>query len=261
MHLTLDEHQAYQLQSVYDLTGTRIKSSAPISVITGKKLAHIASVIFSGYIIDQMPPVDFLGTQFIVPPLETRIGYFIKIIAPENHISVKLHNRTGTYSFMIYRGFVQTILMNNSEPVFISSNRPVMVAQYGIASKGGYMMMIVPSISNYMDRYNFLIPSLISPFSNFLCVISLTTNVSDILVDSQPLSSISVKTSYIRTVAGNFTISVVKLLPGRHTVASKTGTTTFGALLYGFHSYHGYTGGGYGFPLGMRAQGNCCKNI
>ena len=262
MHLTLDERQTYQLQSVYDLSGTRIQSSAPISVISGTMLAQIGSrPRYSGYIIDQMPPVVFLGTRFIVPTLETRTGYYIKIIAPENHISVKLHKSTGTYSFMLYRGIVQNILMNNSEPVFILSNRPVMVSQYGldynVDRKGGEMMMVVPSISNYMNRYNFLIPSIQSPFANFLSVISLTTNVSDIIVDSQPLSSSASTTSYIKTVAGNFTISVVKLLPGRHSVASKSGTTTFGALLYGFYSSFGY-----GFPLGMRAtqEGNCCTN-
>ena len=154
MNITLDERQTYQLQSVYDLSGTRIESSAPISVIAGTMLARINSGFGAGYIIDQMPPLVFLGTQFIVPPLESRTGYLIKIIAPANHISVKLQNSTGTYSFMVYKGLVQSISMNNSEPVFISSMRPVIVAQYGFGhyadNQGGEMMMVVPSISNYM---------------------------------------------------------------------------------------------------------------
>ena len=256
LQLTLDEYQTYQLQSKYDLSGTYIQSSAPLSVITGTMLAVVGNYI-PGYIIDQMPPTVFLGTRFIVPPLETRIGYFVKIIAPENKIFVKLENSTGTFSFVVYKGLVQNILVIKSEPVFISSQRPVMVAQYGldynVDNKGGKMMMIVPSISNYMDKYTFLISANQSPFSNFLCVISPTNNVSDIHVDSQPLSTAAVNASYISTILDNFTISVVRPSPGRHTVASRSGTTTFGALLYGFYDY-----GGYGFPLGMRksAKGN-----
>ena len=259
MHVTLDMHQTYQLQSGYDLSGTRIKSSAPVSIIAGSLSALIGSKIYPAYIIDQMPPVAFLGTRFIVPSLETRTGYFIKILASENQITVKLQNSTGTYQFMVYNGYVQNILMNSGEPVFISSSRPVMVAQYSLSyatdRKGGGLMMIVPSILNYMDRYDFLISSNQSVFTNFLCVISLTTDVSDISVDSQPLSSSASNTSYIGTEVGNFTISVVKLLPGRYYVASKTRSTTFGAVLYGF-----YSAAGYGFPLGMRttSAGNCC---
>ena len=258
LQLTLDEYQTYQLQSKYDLSGTYIHSSAPISVTTGTKLAGIGNSIYgTGYIIDQMPPTAFLGTRFIAPPLHTRSGYLIKIIAPENHIDVNLTNSTGTYSITVYRGLVQNILVNNIEPVYISSIRPVMVAQYGldygVDSKGGEIMMIVPSISNYMDKYTFLISAKQSLFSNFLCVISPTKKVSDIHVDSQPLSTAAVSASYISTILGNFTISVVRLSPGRHTVASQSRTTTFGALLYGFYSYSGY-----GFPLGMRksAKGN-----
>lgn len=255
--LTLNEYQTYQFKSKYDLSGALIQSSHPISVTAGNSYTTIQST--DGYpsvLIEQMPSIDFLDKYFLIPPLHGRSKYMFKLTAPENHISLTVLNSTGSYNFMIYRDLPLN-LFNDNEPVFISSDRPILITQYSLDYKvdsfGGAFVWIVPSIFNYLDRYDFFIPSDQSSFTNYLCVIATTENI---VLDSAKIPSTN--TSFINTPKGNFTIFTTTVSVGRHSITSTNRSQSYGAFLYGYKTY-----AGYGFPLGMKttAKGKIDFNI
>ena len=232
--VNLAAYKTYMLKSMYDLSGTYINSSHPISVIAG---VRYSSTIYGyqSYLLEQVPPTNVLGTEYLVPPLQNHTTYILRTLSPSNHVLLKFYNSTGVYSFMVYRD-LPLIMVNKNEPVFISSSQPIMVVQFGRA-----FMMTVPGISNYLRNYDFLVPTVKVPIVNYVCLISTNGNV---LLDSKQPSGQSI--SFMNTTHGNFTIITTNITVGRHSITSTSGTTYFGAMLYG--QYGGY---GYGFPLGM----------
>lgn len=262
INITLNEHQTFQYKdNAHDLSGTYIHSSGPISVVAGSRLASLPATNYYGNLImEQIPPVDYFGEHFIVPPLSERLKYMIKILAVDNHILVTLQNTTGLHQFMLYRDMPIT-LYNENHPVFISSQRPVLVTQYSLSYqdnlKGGLFMWIIPSISNFMTRYEFLVPAYTTTASNYICIIVSTEEYSNVMLDTASLRTSS--RLFINTTEGNFTVLTSNVTAGKHSITTKSGNTVYGALLYGyFQSAHG----GYGFPLGLKVNDKgTCKSI
>nr|XP_040022015.1 IgGFc-binding protein isoform X1 [Gasterosteus aculeatus aculeatus] len=67
MVIDLKPYESVQLQSPYELTGTRVSSQHPVAVVTG----HTCTWQFSkcNHVYEQLLPVSRWGSNFIVPPL------------------------------------------------------------------------------------------------------------------------------------------------------------------------------------------------
>ena len=249
--LTLNMHQTYQFQAMYDLSGTYIRSSAPISVTAGNAYSWFSPhAVYGSFFAEQMPSTDFSGSHFIIPSLIGRAKFFVKIVTSKDHSLITLRNSTNTYNLVVTRGHPLR-LENTNGVIYITSDQPCLVAVFSwdhaieVSGGGGEFMWVVPSISNYMMSYDFVIPTSQTAFSSHLFIISPTSNVSDIYLDSAPLAPSSRST--IQTNEGGFTTMSQKISTGKHTVTSRSGSTSFGALLFGENG-----GRGYGFPLGMK---------
>ena len=235
--VNLSEYKTYMFRSMYDLSGTYIQSSRPISVIAGNTYTMPIGAYVS-YTIEQVPPTDFLGNEYLVPPLRSHSIYKLKILSPNYNAVLTLQNSTGTFRFMLYSDLPLAVF-NKNEPAFISSSKPIMVVQFGLG-----FMTTVPSISNYLRRYDFLVPTITASVVNYVCIISTTTD--DIVLDSVKPTGKNI--SFMNTTKGNFTVMTTSVAIGRHSITSMSGTLYFGAILYGYTTYTGYA-----FPLGLRA--------
>ena len=93
----LNQGQEYQLVASNrpeDLTGTKITSSAPVSVYGGNACAEIPSEGFFAcdHVVEQNPPENTWGTSFLTEPLKTRSGGDdFQIVADQNETHVKLN--------------------------------------------------------------------------------------------------------------------------------------------------------------------------
>ena len=253
----LEKGDAYLYQSMQDLSGTYIESSAPISVIAGN--TFVGSNTYGSLMIEQIPSKEYFGHRYIVPPLFGRTKYVLNVFAFDNNVSLAIENNSGSFQHTLSKGLPFNQMQIN-EPVFISTSHPVMVVQYSLNyitdSAGGVFMWIVPGLSNYMTKYNFLVHTrhvtyyyYVSAFHNYICVITRVEHLHDIYLDSKVLTPLS--TVFLKTKSGNFTIVTILTTRGNHTIESINSSATFGALLYGFHG--GERGSeGYGYPLGMK---------
>ena len=254
MNISLSRYQTFQYQHKEDLSGTVIESSEPISVVAGTKVARMPETyaktsIHGSFVLEQLPSANYFGRYYIVPTLHGRTSYIVKVFTTETRASIDMKNSTGTFTYTVTVGKPLQIY-NDNEPLFLSSDTPVYVVQYSLVyevdNAGGDFMMNIPSVSNFMTRYDFSIPSVQSKFNNYLSIVSKSEDLSDILLDSTPLSPLT--PTSISTPVGNFTISTTSVSIGNHTITSKTGKAC-GALQYGYVSYFGY-----GFPLGMKSS-------
>ena len=72
--------QTVYLSSSADLTGTRIVTNKPVSVLSGNVYARIRNTRL-GYLIEQMPPTALWGNIHYVIPFVNHRGYMLKIVA------------------------------------------------------------------------------------------------------------------------------------------------------------------------------------
>src|SRR5208282_204013 len=92
--ITLNQGQEYQLQASVnpeDLTGTKITSTAPVSVFGGEQCANIPTeeYVACDYIVEQNVPDDAWGTSFLTVPLKTRHnGDYFELVADQNDTEV-----------------------------------------------------------------------------------------------------------------------------------------------------------------------------
>ena len=260
LSVTLNAHQTYQFQSMYDLTGTIIESSAPVSVVAGNSYTWmVANAKYGSFLAEQMPSIEYFGNHFTIPPMYGRTKVVLKVLAPVANVNVTLQNSTGTFRFTINNG-LPLELTDNNELIYLSSNQPIMVAVLSLDSSlelsgmGGEFMWVVPSIANFMDRYDVYIPSSQAVFSNSLFIVAPTSGVSNIRLGSAPLPiSSALHTASVNTTQGSYTAYTFRINSGKYSITSTSSNTKFGALLSGDHM-----GRGYGFALGMKttSKGN-----
>ena len=250
-HISLNKYETYQFKLNQDLSGTIIRSTAPVAVMSGMKYIMTHPGTAGSFLAEQLPPSNSLGTSFIIPPLHGRSGFMVKIIPRDDTTTVNIMNKTTTLNLIVNKSLPVDLYFGN-DPVFIHANKPILVTQFSLTyhsdHKGSEFMSIVPSITQYMEKYKFVVSKQAGVFHNYICLITPTGRTSDIRLDNMPVEHIADNT-YISTNDGNFTIWTISVSVGNHTVDTTRGNVLFAALLYGFVGMYSY-----GFPLGIKLR-------
>lgn len=246
--VTLNRLEIYQLNTnTEDLTGTYIKSSAPVTVMGGHKCADVPSLSRSptggrigwcDHLAEMIPPLETWGQSFMTIPLATRLnGDIIRILAAENGTGVSINGET---IITLNRGeLFETVLTDFSE---INATGPIMVAQYspgqafdGVAADP--FMMLIPPNEQFLYHYNFAAPA--DGFSrNFVNVVVPTTSADRVLLDGSLVDA----TLFSVIGSSGFSGAQLPLTPGSHTIEADQ---PLGIYVYGFDAYdsYGYPGG------------------
>lgn len=242
-NITLQQGEAYLLQNTVngdDLSGSFITSDQPIAVYGGHGCANIpsGSYVACDHIVEQLPPTNTWGTQFVTAPLATRLnGDTFRFLAGTDNTSVSVN---GANVATLNRGQFHQMIING--PSTISASAPILVAQYsnctsydGVTSDP--FMMLIPPFEQFLGGYTITTPA--SGFSiNFASVVAPTSAVGSVLFDGAPIAPGDF------TVIGTsaFSYAHVSLTLGSHTFSAPQ---AFGVFTYGFDSAdsYGYPGG------------------
>ncbi|XP_064385989.1 IgGFc-binding protein-like [Halichondria panicea] len=161
--------ETYQIESVNDLTGTRITSSKPLSVFSGSDCANVPQDInYCDHLVEQVPPTVTWGSKFLVASLEGRYsGERIRVLsARAASVTVNCNTNVSVSEFQLQSGgrFREFELLIESF-CCIESTSPVLVAQYAYGGEsdgiGDPFMMIIPPIEQFTNNY------LVESFANF----------------------------------------------------------------------------------------------
>lgn len=256
MSIVLDKYQTFQVAGSAELTGTTVKSTKPVAVVSGAFYAMIISRGDEDFVTQMIPPKRCLQTKFILPPFKSRTGFVFRVIAAEDNTTIKINNN-ATYQISNNSSFFN-YQTNDTEPVAVSSDKPVLVSLYAQSgfdiynhslsfNYGGGNMIVVPGISQFVSNYSVTVPSVPKYAYNrnesYISVISESSTIYAIFIDNKPLSSQNPDKYNVLLDKTSYDIRSFKVKPGHHNMYSKNGGV-FGLLSYGFK-----WATGYGSPL------------
>lgn len=239
LQFQLDAGQTYQVRSALDLSASRVTSTAPVSVISGVSCAEVPwGLKYCDYLVEQMPPVNTLGSSFTVSTYHGRpeSGFDVRIIATNDntHITSDVVN-TIIHAFEYFDATAETFVAFDFD-----TSEPVLVVQYQRGIYADYLGEPSMSIISPKDQYSVgavtfhVVDSFAS--SNYVDIIVEIEDEGGIQLDGVPLDSFT--DSRITTTTS--TVWGKTLTGGLHTVSHADPDVPFSVVTYGYDNYIGY---------------------
>ena len=243
--VSLDSGQLVQVQSVDDLTGTKIKSAGsckPFAVFSGNEWTNVGSCGGAqDHLYEQMFPVGAWGKNFTTVPYKTRLnGDEFKIIASSNQTTVQVGDAAA---FILNEG--QFSLKNLRSPTIIRSDKPIQVSQFSRSTScdgqnGDPFMIQLSPIEQSLKKITYNAPNVTVLDSYYTNIITRTDAVSDLLFDDTNIADqFNIYADYPEYSYAQISISI-----GNHTIESPAGFT---AYVYGFGNIESF-----GYATGAR---------
>ena len=175
----LDEFDVLHFESTSDLTGTYITSNRKIAVFAGARNVPSATEDTVSHMIEQLPPVNKWGTDFlVVPNRHNPAGDEFVIVASVASTKVEI---SGFSPFVIpYAGQFVTRRIDWGMYSYIETSNPVLVVQImsidiynDSTSVQGYpSMLLVQSVDHFVHSYTFNISEDLSDPLAFIAVVA-----------------------------------------------------------------------------------------
>lgn len=248
----LNRYQVFQVQadSDSDLSGTKISADRVIAVFSGMTLTRIGSPDSEDHLVAQSPPIHAYGYNYALMPFPEVDRYRVQVVASADDTYISVRDvplaKAGDIAF--------ADLSTVSGPLFIKSNKPILVGQYAESqstpNKGGPSLVLVPSYEQYKNSYTFSVPYGASAYPTYLLMLidsgrqnEIRLNGISILVNWKAIPE-----STPPMVAGYYSVT-----SGLYKVNTVGNLTPFGAYLWG---YEPNTQCGFAYLAGQ-----CLKDI
>ncbi|MCK5105098.1 MAG: hypothetical protein KAR17_19880, partial [Cyclobacteriaceae bacterium] len=249
--ITLNEGQTYQLQSNYDLTGTKVETinselgdCKNFAVFGGNEWTRIGGCNGAqDNLYEQMFPVNTWGKEFISIPYKTRIGGdIIKILAAEDSTSFQIN---GGIKYLLNAGKFKSILLSST--AFIKSDKPISIGQFSRSQScdgveaDPFFIMLSP-VEQRLKKVTFNALEIHVVDRYYLNIIVSTIGVDKTFLNGSNISGI------LNPVAGNpdFSYAQIDIEEGNHTLECDDG---FIAYVYGYGRIESF-----GYATGVSLQ-------
>jgi len=241
INITLQEYETFQMANWNDLTGSKIQSSRPVCVVSGTGAAKVEGV-YGSHLSEMVLPVEAYSYVFIIPELYTRSESLIRVIPKDNYTSLMINTHPVSLKFERFHQFTAY----SEVPNIISSDKPVLVMLYAkeVGDKlGDPFMVTVPGITQYLSRYNFVVPD--AGFTNYISIIVRESDLSGLRLDDTIVFPIEMSKVFIDNDGDLYVTFIMYILPGGYTMRHITGNK-FALFVYGNSLTDGY-----GFHAGL----------
>ena len=253
----LQQQQTYQIDSLDDLTGTRVVSNKPISVFGAHKCADVpVGASCCDHLTEQIPPTVTWGSRFLIASLLGReSGERIRVISSRGAIfTLNCSSFTSPINYSLPSpGDWEEFEIQADNYCSIKSSSPIYVSQYASGSSvddrpGDPFAMMVPPIKQYSNNY--VLQALPEFEGNYLTfyVVPKYFQPESIFVDSSKVDAsqwITVNCALSEAVCGY--IARVSVTSGDHRLYHKESSARVGVSVYGFNQANSY-----GYPGGLR---------
>ncbi len=239
----------------YDLSGTRVESTAPIALFGGHQRATVpvedgAVAISRDQLYEEMPPTSVWGLNYIITPLPTPPGTRVisgatdlyRIVAAQNGTTVSFNGvaLTTLNAGQVFEApLTQAGLLSASSKILVSLVRQTSSDDNGHLQAGDPFMLIVPPRSQYMKNYTVMSCEATGEYLyQFVTIITAGSNSSSVLLDSA-----QVKSSLWNPIPGTcYVYAHVPVTSGVHIVNSPRLVGLY-VSAYGYALSYGYVGG------------------
>ena len=153
--------QTVYIETVEDLSGTKVVTNRPVSVVSGHECGNVPSnVTACSHLIEQIPPTALWGDVHYTAPLANKRSYTIKILAAYNFTIVSIYCNNTMELYTISEGQFVNKLSQMYEYCAVYSSKDVLVAQlsHGGTEDNRYgdpMMTIVSAANQYLNKFDF----------------------------------------------------------------------------------------------------------
>ncbi|XP_041845054.1 IgGFc-binding protein isoform X2 [Melanotaenia boesemani] len=188
MTIDLEPYESIQLQSFYDLSGSRVSSQHPVAVFTG----HTCTWRFSkcNHAFEQLLPVSNWGTSFVIPPLSFQNKFDTVYLLASQPTQVTVNNGKSNYGFSFSKGEVKKIDYSNPETLFIKADRGIQVLLLFNGVKSGWYQFYDPFLISIMSTDHFCssysLPA-IGGFENKALIVAPTSATETLRFNSEKL--------------------------------------------------------------------------
>ena len=247
--------QTVYIESLEDLTGTKIVTDKPISVFSGHECANVPyDTAACDHLVEQIPPTILWGQIYYTAPLATRRSYTIKILAAHDSTSITVNCGNLLESYVINEREFFNKTLQSQKSCAINSNKNILVVQLSHgADEDGFgdpMMTLVPAISQY--DYKFKFSTLRNVYrENYVNIVVIAQYYQpDIIYLTEGKISRSLNTQHWVPITVNDVIEAyitqVNITEGVVEIVHSNLAALMTTIVYGFTRPHGY-----GHPGGL----------
>ena len=254
LHYILHALQTLLIGVVYlDLSGTKIVSNYPLTVIGGHECATVPVLYFyCDPIATQVPPTINWGTQFLLVPLQNLSnGQRFKLITSTKSTQINLTCKQNTTTIVL--ALSGDILTNDSDHntfCYVQCSQLCYIAElafgrnYQDSGYGDPLLMTVPPLRQYPHSVTFTtLPEMSTNF--YSIAVPANTYFNGTVIINGVLTTLNWTSIYnsTGTISGyGYTMSV----NGHYTISHSNPNGKIYVSVYGFSDH-----GGYGYTAGM----------
>lgn len=188
MVIDLQPYESVQLQTVYELSGTRVASQYPVAVTTG----HTCTWRFSkcNHVYEQLLPVNKWGSSFIVPPLSFQKKFDSVYLQASQPTKITVQNSNRKDVLSLTRGQIIELQNHNTESLSIEADHGIQVLMLfnGVALDwlkfyDPFLMTILPT-DRFCSSYSL---EALEGFQNHALIVAKTSEMSELRMDGANL--------------------------------------------------------------------------
>ena len=232
LELVLNKFETVHLQSanVADVTGTKIEANNKVAVFSAVVSTTAGN---SDDIVQEMTPIHAAGTTFVLVGFhEEVIGYRFRVMSVHSNTTVTI---SGNETYLSHAGQYTDHSRSSAEPVGISADKPVIVAEFSESkasgTPGGPSMVLIPPTQQYRNEYTFTVPMPSTVYnSSYLMLIIEGGQEDQIFMDGNQVQGQRVDIVDTSPQLVGVTTAVSS---GRHHIYHQSHNVKFGLYIYG----------------------------
>ena len=245
--------QTVLIGSVDDLTGTKIVTDKPVSVLSGHGCGRVpANIGQCDHLIEQVPPTTLWGRVYYTAPLATRRSYTIKVLAAYNSTVVDIYCNNTKESYDISEGESLKKTLSLQEYCAINSSEKILVVQFSHGFRdenntncGDPMMTLVPASNQYGNKFQFSTLHNQPNFTHYINIIVLAQYCQPdmIYLISEGANRSLDNTQWVPIMVNNVTEAhgvMLNISDGLNEIVGSSSTFLLSAIVYGFAYRQGY---------------------
>ena len=259
--VTINQMQTFLIATTgADLTGTKIVSNKPLTVISGHECGNVPeSTNFCEQLAVQVPPTSTWGSEFLLAPFTGRTsGQYYKVVASSNDTTVVYKCGTSSTLGTVLSDPGQSFLFRteSTQYCYLFTDKPVLVVQMAtggsVDNLGDPVMANVPPIAQYVSSSSFITLTSVTIETHGISVTVAREHFRslDILFDGMPLNCVWNEIVNLDNCAVGYGCNM-NVTAGSHTVSHSAEGGLLSVMVYGFDSTPLQ---GYAYSAGINIQ-------
>lgn len=236
LRIFLHPYHSFQLQSSYDLSGTKITSDNAVAVLSGHSCAKVHTAC--DYVVEQLLPVTAWGNVYVIPPNPLQKDMdFVYVVAAEK-ASITYNTGTSATTKDIAAGEVHKFNVNQNLFFYVSASAPIQVVFFFTGAHTGLIgqdpfLLNIPPVSTYCTSYRV---SSLDDYENHVVLIAHNADANAVTLNQKTDSTVS-----WQTIPGtDFSWATVTMNEPGEIQSAEHRWAPFGLLVFGFQNYAGY---------------------